>query len=122
MAIVYPASLPCPTLAGNGSGSGRTFLRSNFEYATRQRQTFCNDYMLKFSFITKNAAQMLEFKNFYYGALLNGSKEFSATWEVEGSSAVKSFRFADTYSVVNLGKSIYKITASFEMLTKAKDL
>ena len=122
MAINYPNTLPCPTLAGNAMSGGRTFLRSQFEYSTRQRGTFCNDYMLSFNFVAKDAAQMLDFKNFYYQTLNNGSKSFLADWEIEGSVSIKEFRFSSTYAVVNMGKSIYKITASFEMLTKVKDI
>jgi len=119
--IDYPVTLPCPLLAGNRMQGGRTFLRSNFEYATRQRQTFCNDYMVKFAFVC-DKAQMKEFKDFYYNTLTNGVSVFSADWLIEGIDGVKEFRFASTYSVKALYVDAWEVVAEFQMITKIKDL
>jgi len=120
--INYPTTLPCPLLSGNSSGSGRTFLRSMFEYSTRQRGTYCNDYTLSYNFLAKDRQTMLDFKNFYFHILTNGSMSFNAAWEIEGNTDTKEFRFIEPYKVGHLGTGIYKITAQFEMLTKIKDI
>jgi len=101
---------------------GSTFIRSKFEYATRQRQTYCNDYMVKFNFICKDRDTMKNFKNFYYQSLRNGQHSFFAEWEVEGIDTQKEFRFADIYTSSALGNGIYRVEALFEMITKIKDL
>ena len=120
--MIYPADLPCVLLRGNKPQGGRTFLRSGFEYATRQRQTYCNDYMYSASFLMKDRDTMIKFKNFYYSSLKNGSMSFEAEWEVEGLPGVKKFRFADVYSATPVGNGLYSVSATFEMITKIKDL
>ena len=122
MIPTYPMTLPCPLLGGNSSGSGRTFLRSMFEYSTRQRGTYCNYYKLQFSFLMKSRTMMIEFKNFYFAILKGGSSSFKAEWEIEGSVSEKEFRFVEPYKAVHLGKGIYRVTAPFEMLTKIEGL
>lgn len=118
----YPITLPSPSLSGNSSQGGETILRSKFEFATRQRATFCGDYYVNRSFLFKTSALMKEFKDFYYTGLFNGSRSFNADWEIEGITGVKEFRFAKMYSVKNLTDGIYEVSASFELVTKIKDL
>ena len=120
--INYPATLPSPLLSGNASQGGDTFIRSKFDYNTRQRATFCGDYSVKFSFVAETSIAMKAFKDFYYSILFNGQKSFFADWEVEGISGVKEFRFLKTYSVSGLGVGVYSISADFEMITKISDL
>ncbi len=118
---IYPVILPCPALAGNAMQGGSTFIRSQFDHSTRQRKTYCADYGVAFSF-TADAAQMVAFREFYYAALNNGSESFLAEWEVEGDITQKQFRFSSIYKSSSLGKGIYRISATFEMQTKIKDL
>ncbi len=120
--INYPATLPYPLISGNTTQGGRTFLRSEFDYSTRQRATFCGDYKATFNFTLSSSLLMKEFKDFYYSVLFNGQKSFLADWEVEGISGSKEFRFSKNYSVVSLGNGIHRVSAEFEMITKIKDL
>ena len=120
--IIYPISLPCPMLAGNKMQGGQTFLRSTFDHSIRHRKSYCASYDVSFQFTAINAAQMVDFKKFYYTTLGNGVKSFLADWEIEGDTTQKEFRFSDIYSVSSIGKSIYRVSARFEMLTNIKDL
>jgi len=123
MALIdYPDTLPKTQLVGNQMQGGSSFIRSNFDYATRQRKTFCNDYMVKFRFVCSSNEQMLAFKDFYYQTLSNGVSVFNAAWLIEGDEEVKEFRFASVYSLVQLTKDIWAITAEFQMITKVKEL
>jgi len=101
---------------------GNSFIRSGFEYATRQRKTYCSDYMVKYKFTCNSKEQMQAFKDFYYQTLSNGVSVFNADWLVEGAEEIKEFRFASTYSVVALFKDVWAITAEFQMITKVKEL
>lgn len=118
----YPVTLPCPNLAGNQMQGGDTFIRSQFDHSIRQRKSYCADYSVSFGFTTMNAAQMVLFREFYYSTLNNGSSSFTADWEIEGDVTEKKFRFSSIYKTTHLGKGIYRITATFEMQTKIKDL
>lgn len=120
--ILYPSSLPCPMVAGNNMQGGNTFLRSNFDHSIRQRKSYCADYAITFTFTSANASEMMAFKDFYYSTLGNGVKSFLADWEVEGNSTQKEFRFSDIYNAKSIGKSIYRITAKFQMITNIKGL
>ena len=119
--IIYPISLPCPNLAGNKMQGGDTFKRSIFDHAIRQRKSYCGSYELSYQFTTINAAQMQDFTKFYYETLGNGVKSFIADWEVEGNIVQKEFRFSSIYSATSIGKSIYRISANFELITNIKD-
>jgi len=120
--MIYPAYLPCPSMVGQSQSGGRTFLRSTFEYGTRQRPMYCSDYMYSCKFIMKTASQMKQWKDFYYNKLNNGVSIFSADWRVEGIDGMKEFRFAQMYSVTPITSEIYEVTAKFQMTTKIKDL
>ena len=121
--INYPAvNLPCPLLSGNTYQPGTTFIRSEFDYAIRQRKQYCAQYSVGFSFVIKSQLQMEIFKDFFYNTLNYGVNSFLADWEIEGMDGIKEFRFSSVYSTVSLGASKYRITASFDMLTKIKDL
>lgn len=122
MATPYPATLPCPALKSNSMQGGQSFIRSDFDYGTRQRASYCANYFVGFTFIAKTPEQMKAFKDFFYYTLKNGSKSFEADWEIEGISGVKEFIFSTPYTVSHLGLGKYSISASFEMLTKIKDL
>ncbi len=118
----YSPSLPCPLLSGNTMQGGNTFIRSEFDYAIRQRKQYCPNYSVGFSFIMESKLQMKEWKDFYYTILNNGVDTFGAEWEVEGIEGWKEFRFNNIYSTVALGNNIYQVSAGFDMITKIKDI
>jgi len=120
--IIYPAALPCPVTAGNDMPGGQTFDRTEFDYDTRQRARYCSSYMVKFSFVCRDKAQMKAFKDFYYITLGLGAQSFLASWEVEGDVTEKEFRFSARYRPKSLGAGYYSISGEFEMLTPIKDL
>ncbi len=120
--INYPVNLPCPLLSGNTHQPGNTFIRSEFDYAIRQRKQYCAQYSVGFSFIAESQIQMKAFKDFYYTTLNNGVDSFLADWQVEGIDGIKEFRFSANYNPVSLGANKFRISASFDMITKIKDL
>ena len=122
MLKAYPTSLPCPIISGNSMVGGESFLKTPFYHTLRVRQTFCNTYELSFKFIMSTQAQMVEFKNFYYVDLENGSLSFTANWEIEGSTMDKEFRFTERYKATALDGGMYEVSAKFELITPIKDL
>ena len=120
--IDYPTDLPCPATAGNVMTGGKTFDRSTFDYNTRQRETYTSDYILSFAFVARAATEMEDFRDFYYNTLTKGVLSFNATWEVEGSTVSKEFRFAERYTSSSISGGQYRIQCSFEMLTPIDDL
>ncbi len=123
MAVVdYPSTLPCARLAGNVYQSGRTALRSEFDYGIRVRKQYCAQYQVGFTFIMSSNDQMKAWKDFYYNTLNSGVKTFNADFEIEGISGTKEFRFADVYTPTALGAGKFQVSASFDLLTSIKDL
>ena len=120
--INYPIDLPCPRLSGNTNIPGNTFIRSQFDYGIRQRKQYCSQYGVGFTFIAKSQIQMKAFKDFYYITLNNGVDSFLADWQIQGIDGTKEFRFSDVYDVTALGSNKFSISASFDMITKIKDL
>jgi len=96
---------------------GETFLRSKFDYSTRQRAIYNQDYLLEFSFMANTATMMKAFKDFYYTSLNRGALSFNADWEVEGETGLKEFRFTSRYIATSLSGGSYKIQCQFEMLS-----
>jgi len=120
--LSFPSTLPSPSLERNAMQGGETFDRSDFEFATRQRATYCSDYYVNYSFQFKSSALMELFKDFYYDGLANGVRTFNADWEIEGISGVKQFRFAKRYSTKIIRVGLYEVSARFELVNKIKDL
>lgn len=120
--IDYPSTLPSPQLAGNSMTAGSTFKTSEFDFAVRNRKSYCSAYYVSFNFVATSDAQMKLFKDFYYTTLNKGVATFNADWTVEGDSTTKEFRFADVYSASGFGNSNYNITATFQMMTRIADL
>ena len=118
----YPAELPCPSLAGNTYSPGDTFIRSEFDYAIRQRKQYCGQYGVGFTFILQSRLLMQAFNSFYYNELNSGVRSFNADWEVEGFDGAKEFRFSSVYQTTALGAGKYQVVASFDLLTSIKDL
>ena len=119
--VDFPTTLPSPSLDGNSMQGGETFLRSKFEFATRQRATYCQDYYITRSF-QFTSAEMNILKDFYYDDLANGVKSFNADWEIEGISGVKEFRFSKRYQSKIIRAGLYQVSATFELITKIKGL
>ncbi len=92
--INYPAvNLPCPLLSGNTYQPGTTFIRSEFDYAIRQRKQYCAQYSVGFSFVVKSQIQMGAFKDFFYNTLNYGVNSFLADWEIEGMDGIRNLDF-----------------------------
>ncbi len=117
---IYPPTLPTPSFVS--TSAGETFFKSDFEFASRQRATYCADYYVSFTFKLKTNELMQSFKEFYYNSLNNGSRSFEAEWDIEGISGVKEFRFAKRYQPKLLALGLYEVSATFELVTKIKDL
>jgi len=98
----YPATLPCPSLSGNTYSPGSTFIRSEFDYAIRQRKQYYGQYGVGFTFVLESQIKMQAFKDFFYNTLNYGVNSFFADWEVEGMDGVKEFRFSSNYNSVAL--------------------
>ncbi len=120
--IDYPSYLPCARLSGNTHIPGDTFIRSQFDYGIRQRKKYCSQYGVGFTFIAKSQGQMKSFSHFYYTTLNDGVNSFLADWQIEGIDGTKEFRFSSVYNVTALGANKFSISASFDMITKMKDL
>ncbi len=119
--MIYPTTLPCPSLPATQSGAS-PFLRTDFEFAIRQRGLPFSGYTLEAVFLCNSDAQMAEFRRFFYTDLIDGTKRFDADWIIEGSTALKQFRFSAPYKTTPLGSGSYSVKASFDMLTPIKDI
>ena len=119
--MTYPTTLPCPSLPA-AQGSGESFLRTEFEFDTRQRGIPFASYTLEAIFFCTSDAQMAAFRSFFHTGLLSGSRPFDADWVIEGSFIMKQFRFSQPYKVAPQGEGQYTIKAVFDMLTPIKDL
>ena len=117
----YPNTLPCPIQPSKYS-PGETFTTSTFDIGVRHRKSYIGPYYVNFEFLIESREQMTAFRKFYYGRLNQGLSAFVADWDVEGSVANKEFRFSEMYRVSTIGNKRYVIQATFEMLTKIKDL
>jgi hypothetical protein len=120
--IDYPITLPRPQIAGSTMKGGSTFIRSNFDYAVRTRKQYNPQYQVSYDFIIATSAQMELFRDFYYLTLNHGIDAFNATFEVEGDTTSKEFRFADIYNAAPMGGGLYRVSATFDMLTEMASL
>ena len=120
--IVYAINLPCPMLSGNKQQGGSTFKRSTFDHSIRQRKSYCASYDVGFSFTAETASQMADFREFYYKVLGLGVQSFLAEWDIEGDSSQKEFRFSNIYGSKPMGNNVFRITATFQLLSKIQEL
>ncbi len=115
---IFPAALTCPLLSTNNSSHGASFIRSDFEYATRQRKVRCAKPIFSASF-NFDQSQYDIFRSFFENDLVEGSREFEADWTVHGIvSAGKVVRFTTPYSETELGNGYYNVSGQFELLEK----
>ena len=108
--------LPCPLLSNATSQEPLGFLRSNFEYNTRQRVTYKGYVKQNFSVICDYATtqrwQLL------WNDLHNGADAFNANFMVHANDNInKVVRFIVPFSFTPLGRNIYRATTQIEVLS-----
>ena len=116
---LWPSGLPCPLITAT-SNQGASFIRSEFDFDTRQRKTNCAKPQFSVSF-NMDQAQYDTFLSFYEDDLFQGSREFEAAWIVHGIvSSEKVIRFITPFQLTELKGGLYKISSNCELLEKGE--
>ena len=115
MIIYEDYNLPCPLLSSGDSTQGASFIRSQFDYGTTQRQMQRGYDTASFSIIV----QFYELKRFraFYEDLNYGTDRFKADFMLHANDNIgKTLRFTAPYSLKALGNNIYQINSSLEII------
>ena len=111
--MIYPSTLPCPSLVGNVSIINRDTINTSFDFDDRFRITRFSPRTSNYDFILKDAAQVEEWIEFYNTSLNFGTDSIQANWLFGSSNTLKNFSFIEPPIITQISTNIYKIQASF---------
>ena len=120
MAFTYPSALPSPLISANTQAGGGTFLQTEFDYGIRHRRKIGGIYTVSASFVFESDADMQTFATYYYDTLNGGVEQISASWNIEGDTSSKLFRFGNPdspYTANPMGAGKWAVSCQFIMDT-----
>ena len=110
-------TLPCALLSGSDSAEGSSFIRTQWDFGTRQRAVQRGYVTAQFNLLLTHP-ELISFKQFY-SDLFNGSQAFNYSGSVHGNDNLnKIIRFTAPFLVSPVGNNIFKVSTAIEMINK----